>query len=365
MPPEAHGQCSFYRLRPALRPDQPTLLACVALTRSYRKIVVTDDVHHVRIQSVLEERQIAPEKIGPVVDYLRHREQQFYSAADVVLTVSEEDGRIVQGLVAADRRPAPLVQWLMFVAEVPTSETWMRLSHVPFAQRQGMLYVGNTHAIAVHSLKWLVSETLPLVAKVLRRAGLPQDQRRFTLGGPRWSLQVGRQGAITSTAFPHHWLESPPLSPLCGTCSFGWQIDHDLVNTAVERGVNFQLMESPTDQQLERLYSSHRVFVAPLLNGTGVATKVINAMAHGIPVVTTEEGTHGIYRDAEVSPPIAVANTPQGFALRVLEIMTNATLWRSMSLASVDFIQRYHSTSALDRHVRELMVSSTSSGAVR
>ena len=43
--------------------------------------------------------------------------------------------------------------------------------------------------------------------------------------------------------------------------------------------------------QLDQRLQDHKVFVAPVLNGTGIATKNVLAMAHGIPLVTTRIGS--------------------------------------------------------------------------
>ena len=50
---------------------------------------------------------------------------------------------------------------------------------------------------------------------------------------------------------------------------------------------------------LERLYRESRLFVAPLLEGGGIKIKVLEAMARGIPVVTTPIGAEGIAGEEE------------------------------------------------------------------
>lgn len=49
-----------------------------------------------------------------------------------------------------------------------------------------------------------------------------------------------------------------------------------------------------SDEELERLYKSCRLAVVPLRYGAGVKGKVIEAVYHGVPVVTTEVGAEGI-----------------------------------------------------------------------
>ena len=56
----------------------------------------------------------------------------------------------------------------------------------------------------------------------------------------------------------------------------------------------------------------HTVMAAPLRLGGGVRNKVIEAMAAGLPVVTTRRGAEGI--SAQAGRELLLADDPQGFA---------------------------------------------------
>ena len=61
------------------------------------------------------------------------------------------------------------------------------------------------------------------------------------------------------------------------------------------------------------------VFVCPILSGSGVRVKLLEAFAAGIPVVSTEVGAEGLAsRDGEIC---ALADDPAGFAERVLTLL--------------------------------------------
>ena len=49
-----------------------------------------------------------------------------------------------------------------------------------------------------------------------------------------------------------------------------------------------------TDEELENLYQSVQLSVVPLRFGAGIKGKVLEAMDHGVPVVTTQVGAEGI-----------------------------------------------------------------------
>lgn len=83
----------------------------------------------------------------------------------------------------------------------------------------------------------------------------------------------------------------------------------------------------------EPLYGQSKVFLAPLLDGSGIKIKIINALAHGIPVVTTRVGVEGF-------PPgfdefVRVADDPKLFAEHTKLLATlEDHAWQTLSLKS-------------------------------
>ena len=65
-------------------------------------------------------------------------------------------------------------------------------------------------------------------------------------------------------------------------------------------------------------YVKSKVFIAPIRYGTGMRYKILEAMAMGVPVVTTSVGARGIDEQS-----ICIADTPQEFADRVIELLNN------------------------------------------
>jgi GT2 family glycosyltransferase/glycosyltransferase involved in cell wall biosynthesis len=65
----------------------------------------------------------------------------------------------------------------------------------------------------------------------------------------------------------------------------------------------------------------YAVFVCPILSGSGVRVKLLEAFAAGIPVVSTTVGAEGLaIKDGEFC---RLADSPEGFAERVLELWEN------------------------------------------
>ena len=80
------------------------------------------------------------------------------------------------------------------------------------------------------------------------------------------------------------------------------------------------------------------VFVCPLRIGSGLQNKILEAMAMGLPVVTTNIGYKGI--NAEKNQEIIVEDEPKKFASRVLELLKNEDLRKKISHNARSFIEK-------------------------
>jgi polysaccharide biosynthesis protein PslH len=74
-------------------------------------------------------------------------------------------------------------------------------------------------------------------------------------------------------------------------------------------------------ENLDKLYRKSQLFVAPLLEGGGIKIKILEAMAYGIPVVTTPIGAEGI---VDQSDNALFISSPDGsFADSVLQALND------------------------------------------
>lgn len=71
------------------------------------------------------------------------------------------------------------------------------------------------------------------------------------------------------------------------------------------------------------------VYVAPMVSGTGIKNKVLEAMAAGLPIVATPAGVDGIGE----APEIALADTAEGLATEVVALLDSPDERRSRGLA--------------------------------
>jgi len=69
---------------------------------------------------------------------------------------------------------------------------------------------------------------------------------------------------------------------------------------------------------------NHGIMLVPLLAGSGIRIKIIEGLAEGIPVISTDIGAEGI--PAKHEKEIIYANSAQDFASAMLQLANNAEL---------------------------------------
>jgi glycosyltransferase involved in cell wall biosynthesis len=91
---------------------------------------------------------------------------------------------------------------------------------------------------------------------------------------------------------------------------------------------------------LQEIYNGSRVSVAPLLFGSGMKVKVLDAMARGMPTVTTSVGAEGI--DVEHGTHMLIADEPAEMVTYIEYLLTDRQLWLNLQKNSRKLItERY------------------------
>jgi len=221
------------------------------------------------------------------------REAEVYRRSDLVLFVSEADHRHFEKLVPG----VPM-------AHLPTQAT-LGDTGLPLEQRSGILYLGNFENLANRdSFAWFRDQVFPLLER--RLTGL--------------TLYVAGNGA-------------------------GEQLCRRRPNIVSLGKVG----------ELAPVFAERRVFVGPVRYGTGIITKNMIALAHGIPVVTTTVGAEGLgLRDGEQA---FVADSPEIFAQGVFRLLTDGALWQLMSDVGRDYIRENFSIEHLREQLDKVLVS--------
>lgn len=111
-----------------------------------------------------------------------------------------------------------------------------------------------------------------------------------------------------------------------------------------------------SDAELEAYYARCRVAAAPLRFGGGMKGKVLEAMRHGLPMVTTPVGVQGLSAAAFLPH----ADAPGRLADAICTLLEDDAHWCAVSRASVAFIRDHYSERALWRALERLLAQAGS-----
>lgn len=212
------------------------------------------------------------------VELSRAREIRVVTTADHTLTVSDDDQRTLLGLV-----PAAAVTTIPLAYDCGTSA-------VP-AERQDLLFVGGfKHQPNVDAVLWFVAEVLPRL-----REKCEVRLRVVGADAPPELLELDRR-------------------------------DVEILGHVVDIASCFELA---------------RVFVAPIRYGAGVKGKVVQALAAGLPIVTTSIGAEGIRLADGVHG--FIRDEPGEFAEAVVGLLEDDATWTRMSIEGMALAAREHS----------------------
>jgi glycosyltransferase involved in cell wall biosynthesis len=106
------------------------------------------------------------------------------------------------------------------------------------------------------------------------------------------------------------------------------------------------------DSVLKSLYESCRIVVAPLRYGAGVKGKIIEAIYHRCPVVTTSIGAEGIDNSFSL---LTIADNASSFYQEVLNLYTDEVRLDYIFENSPRFIQNNYSFKTIENIINELM----------
>lgn len=116
------------------------------------------------------------------------------------------------------------------------------------------------------------------------------------------------------------------------------------------RGI--QVTGSVSDLELEHHYRQTRIAVAPIRHGAGVNGKVVEALRHGVPCVTTSAAARG-FRDPQGA--LRVVDDPLAFAQACEELLNQDDLWLEQAYRGMAYVERHFSTIQLAQALEPLV----------
>jgi glycosyltransferase involved in cell wall biosynthesis len=109
-----------------------------------------------------------------------------------------------------------------------------------------------------------------------------------------------------------------------------------------------------SDEELLRFYRNARVAVVPLRVGAGMKGKIVEALHHGVPLVTTPVGAQGL---EGLSPLVPVSDEPAALAAAIVALLKDDAKWDEVARVERDYAREHFS--------REAMVEALARGLTR
>lgn len=295
----AHCERVWQRQAPTIvQLEFSSMAQYVPLARRFgAKVVCT--AHNVAFLAQLRRAKAEPQVQRKLRRYLGalslwHYERRMLATCDLVVTHNQADRLALQRLLPA-----------LHVEYVPSG---IDLAHwqpnFDASVEDRVLFVGNfQHPPNSDGALWLADKVWPLV---LRER--PQAQLILAGRGPTAAIQV---------------LAGPSLR-VPGTLD-----------------------------DMRALYAQASVFVAPIFWGSGVRIKLLEALAAGIPIVSTQLAAEGL----DVSQSALLAERAPDFAAAIVRLLNDRPLRVRLGAAGPLVVQRDHDWHKLGARLAELYVS--------
>jgi glycosyltransferase involved in cell wall biosynthesis len=100
----------------------------------------------------------------------------------------------------------------------------------------------------------------------------------------------------------------------------------------------------------------HGIMIVPIFSGSGIRIKSLEAMALGVPIVSTSVGAQGLSVTSGVE--MYIADQPQAFADDIVELLTQPAKAQTLTQNARGYVEMHHNlkrnTSELLRFLRQL-----------
>lgn len=268
------------------------MFKCLPLLRDFAPnalvIFHLADLHYLRQQ---RQAQLEDDAAGLEAALVtKQRELKLVTQSDCTITHSTVEAEIL----AAEVPDAPVQVWPLMIDVVGTN--------VGFEPRRDLCFLGGyRHPPNVDAVLFFVKEVLPLIHAV-------RPEIRFIVAGA-----------------------NPPF---------------ELLELASDRIIVTGMVETLAD-----VFDSTRVFVCPLRVGAGAKGKILSAMAHGVPIVSTAIGVEGAGLIDGVH--VVVADTPAAMSASVLSLYEDPVRWQASSTAGLDLARQEFSLEMGARKLEE------------
>ncbi len=103
---------------------------------------------------------------------------------------------------------------------------------------------------------------------------------------------------------------------------------------------------------LDEIYRKAKCVVCPLLNGTGMKIKVIEAMSYGIPIICTSRGVDGL--EDKYQNGIIVCNDPKEFADKINQLLGDESFYAERKQRICEYFDDFLSLDVNKKTLKEV-----------
>lgn len=180
-----------------------------------------------------------------------------------------------------------------------------------------------------------------------RPVSLAYDPKLLTFVGTLW-YQPNEEAAlyflqkiwpILASAFPAIKLEI-----------IGEGASFKLINLASRWGDRIKILGKVED--IRPYLARAAAMVAPILSGSGTRTKILTALAMGLPVISTSIGCEGL--EVEDGQNILVADKPEEFCEKIGQLLSDPQLRERLARNGRALVEKNHSPQILQQKWREI-----------
>lgn len=109
-------------------------------------------------------------------------------------------------------------------------------------------------------------------------------------------------------------------------------------------------------QDLRQEYRKADVVVNPVIAGTGLKIKTIEAMSYGKAVVSTPNGVEGVLYDDAIEPPFIVADSSEDFVEKILFLLKNEAYRADLEKKVLQYSEKYLSSDFVFRELSNAVI---------
>ena len=236
-------------------------------------------------------------------EVIKRSELSVYHQADLVLTVSEEDSRVLRAEGLRNE-----------IDVIPNIHVIVPLAPHQWGDRLELIFIGSYKwAPNIDAMIYFCREMLPLLRQII-----PQFRLRIVGNAPTDEVKALAADDVEVVGF-------------------------------VPETTSFLL--------------SSDISIAPLRYGGGIKGKIGEAMAHGLPVVSTSIGSEGF--GFRIGKDILVSDTPQTFVDAIATLWQDRNRYETVRRNGWKFINDRYSEQAVERLIAPIFESLTARPAKR